>query len=171
MRRSASASQRAIRFAELPYGLGGKLPCLVAVVAGPDNKVAGIQRTFLKPDGSGKADVPAPKLSLGRIRGGAIRITAAAGELIVTGGLEDALTLQQELGRAVWAATGEGNMAAMQLPEGVRSVIIGADADASGERFAREAAEAFSLQGRAVRIIRPLAPHKDFNSELQGARA
>lgn len=167
-----TAIPESIRFADLPYGRGGKpLPCLVAVIAGPDNKIAGIQRTYLRPDGAGKADVPAPKLSLGRIRGGAIRLTAAAAELIVTGGLEDALTLQQELGGAVWAATGEGNIASLQLPERVRSVVIGADADASGERFAQEAAEAFSLQERRVRIVRPEPPHKDFNAWLRGVLA
>ncbi len=161
-----------IKFSRLRYGKRGDLhPVLVALLAGADNKVAGIQRTYLKPDGSGKADVPTPKLSLGRIRGAAIRLAPGACELVVTGGLEDGLTLQQELARAVWAATGEGNMASMVLPEGVRSVFIGADADDSGEDHARRAAEAFSLQGRTTRILRPYSPFKDFNAELMGASA
>jgi DNA primase len=104
-----------LRFARLRYG-SKTLPCLVALIANDQNKIGGIQRTFVKEDGSGKADVPAPKLSLGRIAGGAIRLAPAAGKLVVTGGLEDGLTLQQELGQAVWAATGEGNIANMALP-------------------------------------------------------
>jgi DNA primase len=55
----------------------------------------------LKPDGSGKAAIDNPKLSLGRIGGGAIRLAPAASELIVTGGIEDGLSLMQELGRPV----------------------------------------------------------------------
>ncbi len=156
-----------LRFARLRYG-SKSLPCLVALIANGQDKIGGIQRTFVREDGTGKADVPAAKLSLGRVRGGAIRLAPAAGELIVTGGVEDGLTLQQELGRAVWAATGEGNMANLVLPAGVKSVIIGADRDDSGDAHASRAAQTYAEQDRAVRIIRPYAPHKDFNSELQG---
>ncbi len=159
-----------LRFARLRYG-SKSLPCLVALIANGDNKIGGVQRTFVRDDGTGKADVPAPKLSLGRVRGGAIRLAPGAGRLIVTGGLEDGLTLQQELGQAVWAATGEGNMASMVLPAGVTSVTIGADRDDSGDLHAKRAAETFALQGRTVRIIRPLPGFKDFNSELQGIPA
>ncbi|WP_293943220.1 CHC2 zinc finger domain-containing protein [Sphingomonas sp.] len=159
-----------LRFARLRYG-SKTLPCLVALIANADNKIGGVQRTFVKKDGSAKADVPAPKLSLGRIAGGAIRLAPAAANLIVTGGLEDGLTLQQEMGLAVWAATGEGNMAGMALPVGVKVVTIGADRDEAGERHARRAADAFVEQGRTVSIIRPLPGFNDFNSELQGDRA
>lgn len=159
-----------LRFARLRYG-SKMLPCMVALIANDQNKIGGIQRTFVMEDGSGKADVPAPKLSLGRIAGGAIRLAPAAAELIVTGGIEDGLTLQQELGRAVWAATGEGNMASMVLPVGVKQVTIGADRDDSGESHARRAAQAFALQGRTARVIRPLPGFKDFNDELQGLSA
>ena len=159
-----------LRFARLRYG-SKVLPCLVALIANAENKIGGVQRTFVREDGTGKADVPAPKLSLGRIRGGAIRLAPAAGELIVTGGVEDGLSLQQELGRAVWAATGEGNMASMVLPVGVKSVMIGADRDASGDAHAKRAGEAFALQGRSVRIIRPLPGFKDWNDELRGIGA
>lgn len=159
-----------LRFARLRYG-SKTLPCLVALIANAENKIGGIQRTFVKEDGSGKADVPAPKLSLGRLTGGAIRLAPAAANLIVTGGLEDGLTLQQEMGLAVWAATGEGNMANMVLPPGVKVVTIGADRDEAGERHAQRAARAFVEQGRTVSIIRPLPGFGDFNSELQGERA
>jgi len=159
-----------LRFARLRYGTK-TLPCLVALIANAENKIGGIQRTFVKEDGTGKAEVPAPKLSLGRIGGGAIRLAPAATNLIVTGGLEDGLTLQQEMGLAVWAATGEGNMAGMVLPVGVKVVTIGADRDDAGERHARRAADAFAEQGRTVAIIRPMPGFNDFNSELQGDRA
>jgi DNA primase len=162
---------RSVGFARLRYGGRGQpLPCLVAVVVSVENKLVGVQRCFLDEDGR-KADVPAPKLSLGRIRGAAIRLAPAAAELVVTGGVEDGLTLQQELGLPVWAAAGEGNMSAMRLPDIVRAVVIGADNDASGEAHAQRAAEAFSLQGRKVRIMRPSVGHKDFNAELMGVRA
>ncbi|MBA3670324.1 MAG: toprim domain-containing protein [Sphingomonas sp.] len=161
-----------LRFAQLPYGHGGKpLPCLVALVTDGDDNFVGIQRTFVREDGSGKADVPTAKLSLGHISGGAIRLAPVAAKIFITGGLEDGLTLQQGWGQAVWAATGEGNMANMVLPDCVRAVTIGADNDESGERHARRAAETFSEQGREARILRPFPEYKDHNAELQGVAA
>jgi DNA primase len=71
----------------------------------------------------------------------------------------------------VWAATGEGNLASMRLPAGVRSVIIGADGDSAGEAHAKRAAEAHALEGREVRIIRPELGFKDFNDQLRGVSA
>ncbi|WP_070152562.1 DUF7146 domain-containing protein [Sphingobium phenoxybenzoativorans] len=160
-----------IRFARLPYGKGGAVhPCLVACVASVDHKVVGIQRTYLAADGKGKAKVPKPKLSLGRIAGGAIRLAPCAADLVVCEGLEDGLTLQQEMGRAVWVAAGSSLMPAMQFPEGARSVVIGADGDSAGEEAAEKAATAFAKRGLRVRIIRPLEGFKDFNAELQGVQ-
>lgn len=157
-----------LRFARLRYGRRGKTyPCLVALVASPDNRARGIQRTYLSESGTGKAAVPKPKLSLGRIGGGAIRLAPAAQEMALCEGLEDGLTLQQELGQATWVACGASNLPTIQLPAGVRSIIIGADRDPAGEAAARQAAEKHSTQGRRVRILRPLNGYKDFNDELR----
>ncbi|CAM3133462.1 Toprim domain-containing protein [Sphingomonas antarctica] len=157
-----------LRFARLRYGKRGPMhPCLIALVASVDNKAIGIQRTYLT-DGGGKAAVPKPKLSLGSVRGGAIRLAPGAVKLMVCEGLEDGLTLQQELGCAVWVAAGASMLPSMRIPEGVASVVIGADGDEPGERSAQDAARAFARPGRQVRIIRPLDGHKDFNDELRG---
>lgn len=161
-----------IRFARLPYGKRGPThPCLVAALTDLSDRLTGIQRTFLNAAGTGKASVPKPKLSLGRIRGGAIRLAPVAAELVIAEGLEDALTLQQELGSAAWATAGAENLRSLELPLPVRSVIVGADSDVAGEQSAREAAQRFAREGRRARIIRPEPGFKDFNAELQGASA
>ena len=159
-----------LRFARLQYGKRGQFyNCLVALSVSAEGIATGIQRTFLNDAGTGKANVPKAKLSLGRISGSAIRLAPPARELVVCEGLEDGLTLQQELGSATWAAAGVGNHKSMRLPLGVRSVIIGADNDDSGIAGASAAAERFRAEGRSVRIIYPLDGHKDFNDEMQGA--
>jgi DNA primase len=159
-----------LRFARLRYGRRGPThACLVAAVTDSNDCLTGIQRTFLNEAGTGKASVPKPKLSLGRISGGAVRLAPVAGELALCEGIEDALTLQQELGIATWATAGVGNLLTLQLPHCVRSIVIGSDADATGEEGARKAAERFASEGRRTRIIRPLDGHKDFNAELMGA--
>lgn len=160
-----------IRSSRLRYGKRGpEHPCLIAAVSGPDNRLSGIQRTYLNSAGTGKAAVPKPKLSLGRVSGGAIRLAPAAAELLVCEGLEDGLTLQQELGRAVWVAAGASMLPAMQFPPVVRAVAIGGDADDAGRVAAEKAAAAFRARGLKVRTFFPVAG-KDFNAELMGASA
>lgn len=155
-----------IRFARLRYGTNGReYPCLVAAVSGPDNKLSGIQRTYLADDGRGKAGMKKPKLSLGRVSGGAIRLAPAAAKLIACAGVEDGLTLQQELGLAVWAATGDTLISAMRFPETVRAVAVGGDADASGRAAADKAARAFAERGIETRVFFPVDAN-DFNAEL-----
>jgi DNA primase len=161
-----------IRFARLRYGSRGDLhPVLVSLITSAENKAIGVQRTYLKAGGMGKAAVPKPKLSLGRVRGGAIRLAPPAAELVVCEGMEDALTCQQELGRAAWAAAGASMLSSMCFPPIVESVVIGADSDAAGEREAGKAAAAFSGDGLRVRIMRPDGA-KDFNEQLmKGGRS
>jgi DNA primase len=81
-----------LRFARLRYpNEQGRRPALVAAVCDLAGDLTGIQRTFLTDEGR-KADVPAVKLSLGRIAGSAIQLGPPAGSLVVTEGLEDGLT-------------------------------------------------------------------------------
>lgn len=155
-----------IRFTYLRYGkTGRKYPVLVAAITSAERKLTGIQRTYLTDDGMAKADVSKPKLSLGRVSGGAIRLAPAAQELIVCEGLEDGLSLQQTLGTAVWVAAGASMLPAMRFPPLVRSVAIGGDADEAGEAAARKAALAFADRGLMVRTFFPIDA-KDFNDEL-----
>ncbi|WP_299297408.1 CHC2 zinc finger domain-containing protein [uncultured Erythrobacter sp.] len=156
-----------IRYRALPYRAGGREhPCLIAAITGIDGRLGGIQRTFLAPDGAGKADVPKPKLCLGQVSGGAIRLGTVARNLIVCAGVEDGLSLQQELCQPVWAVPGDTNLLRLVLPPTVRTVAIGGDNDRSGRDNTLKAAEAFSATGIAARRFFPVSAH-DFNEELQ----
>lgn len=156
-----------LRTAVLRYPGAGEHSAIVAPVTGASGALEGIQRTFLTADGR-KLPVRDPKLSLGRVRGAVIRLADPAAELVLCEGLEDGLTLAQELpGASVWAAPGAGMLAAMCLPPIVSSVIIAADNDAAGEQAARRAAERFASEGRQVRIMRPDPAYKDWNDQLR----
>lgn len=158
----------ALRFARLPYrGSRERHPVLVAAVTDLEGRVCGIQRTYLSDDGS-KLDVPAPKLSLGRLRGGAIRIGEGSDVIAVCEGLEDGLSIwltNPEL--SVWIAAGAGMMASMRLPEGCRQIIVAADRDEAGMRAAAAAKHAYSRCVSRVKVIHPLPGFKDFNAQLQ----
>lgn len=157
-----------LRFSRIRYGSRGVLhPALICAITGPGGDITGIQRTYLTEDG-GKAAFKKVKLSLGRVRGGAIHLGPASDTMIVTEGLEDGLTLMQALTQSVWVAAGTSMLPAMEFPDTVREIVIGADGDAPGETAARKAAAAFAATGRAVRIMCPTPPYKDFNAELMG---
>lgn len=158
-------------------------PAMVAVIGGTlrgQPPAIGVHRTFLavRGDGSvGKAPIPSPKRVLGQVRGGIIPLwrgrsgkpLAAAPEddvLALTEGIEDGLTVA--VARPEWrvvAAVSVGNMATIELPPQLRTVVICADNDAAGSPAARalEAAVArFQEQGRRVRVA--VSPKgKDFN--------
>lgn len=157
-----------LRTAVLRYPDAGEHPAILAPVMSASGALEGIQRTFLTMDGR-KLPVRDPKLSLGRLRGGAIRLAEPPAELVLCEGLEDGLSLAQELpGTSVWAAPGAGMLVAMRLPPIVASVIIAGDNDAVGEQAARRAAERFANEGRRVRIMRPDPAYKDWNDQLRG---
>jgi DNA primase len=176
----SSAPPPSLRFARLkpPKDSGvlaangpGLLPALVAVVTGPDGTPAGIQRIYLTSDGRKAASTDGKvKFSLGFVRGGAIRLGPALDHgLVLSGSVEDGLSLLEMGAPSVWAAPGEGTVKGMHLPELVRSVVIGADGDAEGRRHAEAAATAIVGGGREVRIVYPGGGAKDFNDELMGA--
>ena len=156
-----------LRYVELPYGKGGRVqPCLVACVSSPDGPLQGIQRTFLATDGLGKANVPKPKLSLGSVSGGAIRLGPVTDDMVLCAGVEDGLSLLQELGRPVWAVPGDSNLASVGFPAPVRSVAIGGDNDRSGRDNAERAARAYDERGLDAWVFFPTQA-KDFNEQLQ----
>jgi DNA primase len=156
-----------LRATVLRYPEAGKHPAIIAPVTAASGAVEGIQRTFLTADGC-KLPVRDPKLSLGRVRGGAIRLAEPANEVVLCEGLEDGLSLAQELPDAhVWAAPGAGMLSAISLPSIVSRVIIAADNDAPGEQAAMRVAERFASEGRLVRIMRPELAYKDWNDQLR----
>lgn len=162
-----------IRFAWLHYKGLGEGPCLVAALQDKAGEITGVQRTFLLPDGTGKAQVAKPKLSLGKVSGSAIQLEPSfvTGEAVVCEGLEDGLSLAQLAGAAVWVAAGASMLPQMDLPASVTSVIIASDNDAAGMLAAKKAANAFFGRGLPVRLFRPLDGFKDFNDELRGIRS
>lgn len=157
-----------LRAAILRYPYRGWHPALVAPMRSLDGSIVGLHRTYLTPNGR-KLDVTPPRLTLGRVRGAAIQLEYPSDKLIICEGLEDGLTLHQELdGHPVWVAGGASFMRTMSIPETVRLLIIAADNDAAGEHAAIRAADAHIRNQREVRIMRPDPRFKDFNDEFQG---
>jgi hypothetical protein len=104
-----------------------------------------IHLTLLKADGSDKADVPKPKLFVGRPLGRPI-VLAPIGDalaLAVTEGIEDGLSVRAALDMGAWAAGSGDRMPALAdtVPRYVETVTIWAHDDAAGRNGARKLAE------------------------------
>jgi hypothetical protein len=158
-----------IRFhPDLKHPTGDRWPAIVALATrGVDNEQVAIHRTFLARDGRGKAPVQRQKMMLGPCRGGAVRLAPASDLLMVGEGIETCLAAMQASGHPAWAALSTSGLAALELPDDVREVIVLADGDAAGEAAAHKAALRWKREERRVRIARP-PRGLDFNDLLLG---
>lgn len=144
----------------------GRLPAVIAGVQNPDGIVTAIQRVYLKPDGRGKAsDVSEPKLSLGLMANGAVRLGRPSEVLGLCEGWETGLAAQQLYGIPVWASLSAARMHRVWLPEKIHRVVIFADKDPAGLNAAELTAKVHRRIRRSVEIRVPLIG-KDFNDEL-----
>jgi putative DNA primase/helicase len=165
------ATSPALRFrADCPHPEGGgRLPAMLAEIVGIDGTFRAVHRTFLRRDGTGKANIAPPRASLGPVWGGAVRLDPLADALVIGEGIETAASAGQVLNLPAWAAIAAGNLArGLMLPAEVRRVVIAADADATGEKAARDAAMRWRREGRSVQIARPEIVGRDFNDILRG---
>ena len=151
-----------LRFAYLKHGPTGlSFPTLVAGVQDADGKFCGIHRTFLKPDGAGKAEVLEPKMALGPIAGGTVRLAPVGNTVALVEGIEDGLAVQQMTGQPAWACLGTSGFKNFDPPETIKQVILAPDADNSGEKVIDPAARRLAGLGLDVRTAMP-PPGKDW---------
>lgn len=143
-------------------------PALVAAVVDLAGSIVAIQRTFLLPDGAGKAAFERPKRGLGPIGQGAVCLAPAGPVIGLAEGIETGLSAMELYRVPVWCVLGS-NLAQIVLPAGARNVALFADRGEAGERAATIASRVFHEQGRKVAVRFP-SRGKDFNDELKARR-
>ena len=141
------------------------LPALVAGIHGGDGQVTAVHRTYLTPDGQGKAKLKIPKMALGHFGGGAIRLATAQPKLGLAEGIETGLSAMQLFGVPVWVAAGT-RYHRVALPPTVREVVIFPDNGPPGHDAAKRAVKFFTQQGRRVRVQYPPGQFGDWNDAL-----
>ncbi len=150
----------------LPHPCGGTWPAMLALVTnGRDGTPMAVHRTFMARDGSGKAPVWPGRMMLGPCSGGAVRLAEAGDVTMIGEGIETCLAAMQAGNLPAWAALSTSGLRSLDMPEGMRDVIVLADGDLAGEAAAEAAALRWKRQERRVRIAR--APQgMDFNDVL-----
>jgi hypothetical protein len=144
---------------------------MVAAVQTADGRLAGLHRTYLQPDGGGKADVEPAKKMLGACRGSAVRLTPVGRRLALCEGIETGLSVREACpDLAIWCALSAGNLDQLMLPPLVEEVVLVADGDPVGEQAAGRAKWAYLNQGLSVQLVLPPAG-QDINDVLRRAPA
>jgi len=148
---------------------GARFPAMVALVEGGEGFA--VHRTFLRPDGSGKAGLAGgDKLMLGATAGGAVRLYGGAMRLAVTEGIESGLSLLCGLlagPASVWAALSTSGMRALRLPAQAEQLVIAGDGDQPGREAAHVLANRAHALGWRVSLIDP-GEGADCNDILTG---
>jgi hypothetical protein len=141
-------------------------PAMVGAVQGAN--LPAVHRTYLRPDGLGKADIEPPKAMLGAVTGGAVRLADGLGPLVVAEGIETALSLAS--GRlwtpsTVWAALSTSGIRGLHLPPTTSRLTIAPDGDAPGREAANALAERAHALGWQVSLL-PAPDGRDWNDIL-----
>lgn len=156
----------------------GRFPALLSLYRDASGRPLTIHVTYLKNEGSGKADVANPKKMLpasrsGATKGGAIRLFDLKGHVLgLAEGIENALSLHLLKGIPVWAAYCAGNLESVVVPNTIREIQIAVDVDASarGQRASWALADRMRTTNPNVRVhyvLPDLDGPGDLNDELR----
>lgn len=142
-------------------------PALIAAVR-DEISLTGVHRTFL--DSCGRlADLPDPKLALGRFGSGAVRLFPAAPRLGLAEGLETALSAALLFDTPCWATLGTERFARIELPPVVRELVLFLDNDKGGHRAETLARRTFRAAVK-IDVRTPRRDGYDWNDVLMRTR-
>ncbi|MCW8060753.1 DUF7146 domain-containing protein [Agrobacterium tumefaciens] len=141
-------------------------PAMVASVTDLAGRQTGAHRTWLAPDGSGKAPLETPRRAMGDLLGYGVRF-GVAGEVLAAGeGIETVLSPRQVLPHMpMLAALSAAHLAAILFPVTLRRLYVLRDRDPAGDG-ARDSliARAESVGIEAI-ALSPVG--EDFNDDLR----
>lgn len=133
-RRIADPASAELRFHPRMTSIDDRMrrPALMAAIRDRDGALQGVQATLLTAYGAAKANVETPRRVIGKLVGGAVRLTPIADILIIAEGVESALSASQGIDAPAWAALTAYNLSQFDPPAEVRLLIAAPDNDAAG---------------------------------------
>lgn len=138
---------------------------MIAAVTDLAGRITGAHRTWLAPDGSGKAPVDTPRRAMGGLLGHAVRFGAADDVLAAGEGIETMLSLRCALpAMSMAAALSANHLAALLLAPTLRRLYIARDADAAGDTAVAALTQCAEAAGIEALVLSPRTG--DFNEDL-----
>lgn len=143
-------------------------PAVICGAQDATGAVVGIQRIFFKNDDP-RLGVKDCKLSLGTIRGSALRLAPPAETVILAEAPEDGMSIMQDgPGFPVWVPFGTSMMPQVQFPPVVRRVIVAGQNNTAGKIAVGKTIIALSDLGLEAADTYPVARFDDWNDQLRG---
>lgn len=141
-------------------------PAMIAAVTDLNDRLTGAHRTWLAPDGTGKAPIDTPRRAMGDLLGNAVRF-GMPGSVIAAGeGIETTLSLRCALpGMAMAAALSAAHLAAILFPSTLRRLYIIRDNDPAGDGARDRLIERAIEAGIEAIVLSPRM--EDFNEDLR----
>ena len=146
-------------------GINDAYPAMIAAVTNLSGTITGVHRTWLEPDGCGKAPVACPRRAMGHLLGHGVRLGPAAPVMVAGEGIETILSLREAAPTLPMIAGLSGaHLAAIAFPPMLRRLYVARDNDPAGSQALATLAERAEAAGIA---LVPLEPRfDDFNTDL-----
>ncbi|TPG39851.1 DNA primase [Sphingomonas koreensis] len=147
-------------------GTPNALPALIAAVTDDDGMITGCHRTWLAPDGSGKAAIATPRRAMGDLLGSGVRFGRATSVMLVGEGLETVLSVRMAAPALPMIATlSAAHLAAVRIPQTLRRLYVARDRDPAGSHAFNKLRD--RTEGAGIEMIDLEPGADDFNSDLQ----
>ena len=150
-----------------PFGKGQTIGKMVLgiTVTDLDGRITGAHRTWLAPDGSGKAPVDPPRKAMGDLLGHAVRFGDVRDVMAAGEGIETILSLRQALPTMpMVSALSAGHLAAILFPPHLRRLYIVRDNDPAGDSARDSLVDRAHEVGIETITLSPMMG--DFNEDL-----
>ena len=139
---------------------------MIASVTDLDGRITGVHRTWLSPEGSGKAPIDTPRRAMGELLGHAVRLGTAHDVIAAGEGIETILSLRMALpGLPMAAALSAAHLAAILFPATLRRLYIARDDDPAGDGARDSLVERARDAGIEAIALSPTLG--DFNEDLR----
>lgn len=141
-------------------------PAMVAAVTDLTDRITGAHRTWLAPDGSGKAPIDIQRKAMGDLLGHAVRFGLSGDVLAAGEGIESVLSAREVmLGMPAAAALSAAHLAAIQFHDALRRLYVVCDNDRAGGGARNTLIERANAVGIEAIALSPMLG--DFNEDLR----
>ncbi|MER9364990.1 toprim domain-containing protein [Mesorhizobium sp. M0518] len=142
------------------------MPAMIAAVTDLDGHLTGAHRTWLAPDGTGKALVDTPRRAMGDLLGHAVRFGVPGSVMAAGEGIETTLSLRCALpDMAMAAALSAAHLAAILFPPNLQRLYVIRDNDPAGDGARDNLLERATDAGIEAIVLSPET--EDFNEDLR----
>ncbi|MFS3135400.1 toprim domain-containing protein [Gluconacetobacter sacchari] len=141
-------------------------PAMVATVTDLADRITGAHRTWLAPDGSGKAPIDIQRKAMGDLLGHAVRFGLSGDVLAAGEGIESVLSAREVMpGISAAAALSAAHLAAIQFHDALRRLYVVRDNDRAGDGARNTLVERANAVGIEAIALSPMLG--DFNEDLR----